>query len=71
MVIVMFLSRIIRNVREELKCIELPYNGEVNIFKMKDDIVFVNFEGSENKYFIEYSVNGSLGSKYNNKLNTI
>ena len=64
----MFLSRIIRNVREELKCIELPYNGEVNIFKMKDDIVFVNFEGSENKYFIEYSVNGSLGSKYNNKL---
>ena len=64
----MFLSRIIRDVREELKRIELPYNGEINIFKMNGDIVLVNFEGNENNYFIEYSNKGNLGGKYRNKL---
>ena len=64
----MFLSRVIRNIREELKHIEFSYNGEINVFKMNDNIVCASFVTEEKSYFIEYNENGLLESKYKNKI---
>lgn len=62
-----FSTKIVRSVREMLKSIGFQYNGELNLLKMSEDIFFLTLDDGQNRYLIEYSENGLLDKKYNNK----